>query len=871
MILRSNPLTRLKEHQFPFLRENGKMVAQFMFMIFLIAVATWFFKHEESELTEVKQVLTKSVWQYVLLGVSITLLYLMLQGLMYQSAFAAVKEKLPLKLAIPLFLKRNFISVFIPAGGVSSLAFFSGDIENRGISKSKIHFASSIYAFVGILSVVLVGIPVFIYALIEGTIGLGEWFALLALAGLVLSLYLVFRSIFSKGNIYCLIIRFFPKTEVFFRDIITHTIDTKYLIETILVSMAIDLSGFMHLYIAMNALGFHPTLLTAMIGYLTAIISLIVSPFMRGMGTVEVSIAFVLTRFGYSSVDAIAIAFLYRFFEFWLPLSIGAMSFLLKINKLLMRVIPSLLILGLGITNIISVLTPAIEGRLSRLQDIIPLEAITASNYFVLIAGVFLVLTASFMMKGLKNAWWIALALSIISAVGHITKAIDYEEALVAFGVVIMLLFSKKEYYIKSDSRLSFVGFSTALLSILAVLIYGVIGFYYLDKSHFNIDFNIQQSLWYSLQNFFLIDSNELVPQDDFAKHFLLTINISGLLSLSFLIYTLFKPYALKRFADTDGLEVSKGVVKRYGNSSLDYFKTYRDKLIFMSGELDAFISYRISGSFAVSLENPVAENEEQTKKCILLFDKYCYENGLKSLYYRVPAESLPLYKSMGKKSLFLGQEGIVDLSSFSLEGGSRKPMRNAVNKVIDRGYKSTIHTPPVKDGVLQKLKAVSDEWLDETRRKEIVFSQGMFIWDELKQQTIITVESPEEKIVGFINIIPDYTPNEATYDLIRKTKDAPNGLMDFILIELFNYMKAQGYRYINLGLAPLSGMEKSQKLTEESMNFAYHKISAFSQYRGLREYKEKFSPVWHNKYLIYEHDFDLLQVPSVLNKVIKP
>jgi phosphatidylglycerol lysyltransferase len=146
-----------------------------------------------------------------------------------------------------------------------------------------------------------------------------------------------------------------------------------------------------------------------------------------------------------------------------------------------------------------------------------------------------------------------------------------------------------------------------------------------------------------------------------------------------------------------------------------------------------------------------------------------------------------------------------------------------------------------------------------------------MFIWEELKQQTIITVENSEEKIVGFINIIPDYAPGEATYDLIRKTTDAPGGVMDFILIEMFKYLKSNGYHTVNLGFAPLSGIESPQNLTEKSMRFAYEKIRSFSHYRGLRDFKEKFSPNWYNKYLIYDHEFDLVKVPGILSKVIKP
>jgi phosphatidylglycerol lysyltransferase len=536
-----------------------------------------------------------------------------------------------------------------------------------------------------------------------------------------------------------------------------------------------------------------------------------------------------------------------------------------------MRVVPAFLLFTLGIINIISVLTPAVAERLRRLQDFIPVDAITASNYFVLIAGLFMLLTAAFLLKGSRNAWWIALILSIISGIGHITKAIDYEEASVALVVIVMLLLSKKEYYIRGNPRLRFVGFWTAMLSVIAVLVYGSFGFYYFDKQHFDIDFNLWQSIRYTFQNFFLVGSSDLIPHDPFARHFLFSINVSGLLSISFFLYTIIRPYVARRYIAPENIEKAKSLVQKYGNSVLDYFKYSRDKMVFVPDDLDAFIAYRISGNFAVVLENPVADNPEHMKQCINLFDKDCYDNDLKSLFYRIPEESLQLYKELGKKSLFLGQGGVVDIDTFTLEGGDRKALRNSVNKVIDRGYKSSIHTPPIKDGLLQKLKAVSDEWLIDTGRKEIVFSQGMFVWEELKQHTVIIVENAEEKVIAFLNIIPDYATGEGTYDLMRKTKDAPNGVMDFILVELFKYFKSQNYSSVNLGFAPLSGLDDPHTFPERSMKFAYGKIKSFSHYKGLRGFKEKFSPAWRNKYLIYSHDYDLLQVPVVLTKVIKP
>jgi len=874
-MIKENPSTPVrsffKEKVFIFLNENAKLITQFLFTALFIILAAWFTFHQKHELITVRNTLSEANKYWVLSGLGLVLFYIIIQGAMYVTSFASIDIKLKLWNAIILFLKRNFISVFLPAGAVSSLAFFSNEIEKKGITRTQVYFASSIYAFVGILSVVIVAIPAFIFVVSGGSIGMGKWYALGGVILILLLFVFIYYSLLRKWKLYTWILKVYPKAELFIEDIKNNKINREQFIYTILISVLIEFVGIAHVYISMLALNFTPSLSTAIIAYIVVVIFLIISPFLRGLGAIEVSMVYVLIHSGFTNADSIAITLLFRFFEFWLPLFAGVVSFLLKVDKLIMRIFPAILIFALGIVNIISVLTPALPERLSLLKDYLLVGFVSFSNSFVFIAGLFLLVTAAFMLRGLRTAWWFAIALSVISIFGHITKGIDYEEATVALLILGSLVATRKEYHIKTNPRLGTVGLQTAMLSMAAVMLYGVVGFYFLDKKHFQIDFNIFQSFWYTLQNFFLIGSSDLIPRDSFARYFIYLIKISGFASISFLVYSLVRPYVF-RVTPTDGeRERAKSLTQQFGNSALDFFKTYSDKFIFAPPEINAYISYRVSRNFAVVLENPVAENWDEMKKCVVSFSRYSYENGLKDIYYRVPKESLPIYFELSRKSLFLGQEGVVDLDSFSLEGGEKKSIRNALNKIKEQGYTTHINAPPLRDGLIQKLKAVSDEWLKLTDREEIIFSQGMFVEKEIKEQTVITIENNEEKIIAFLNIIPDFVKNEGTYDLLRKTNDAPNGIMDHILVEMFKYFKASGIKCVNLGFAPMSGLNDPHNFTEKSMKFAYEKIRSFSSYKGQRDYKEKFNPLWNDKFLIYSNDYDLLQVPGVLAQVIKP
>jgi phosphatidylglycerol lysyltransferase len=856
---------------FSMFAEQRKLIFQFFLTALFIGLGIWFFHHEEAELSKVVDELANASVPLILTGIFVTVVYILSHGFMYMAAFAALDEKVTVKTGVVLFLKRNFVSVFLPAGGVSSLAFFTEPIEKSGITKTKIHFASSVYGFIGIISVVIIAIPVFVYGLTTHNVNDNEWSALILVILLLAALYMIFRNIVRKRKIYRLIKRYYPSVEVYVNDVDSGAIKWKRLFECLLYSLVIEIWGILHLYIAAYALGMNIGLIVCATGYIIAVVFMIISPFMRGLGAVEFSLGYTLTRFGFTTIEAVSITAMYRFFEFWLPIIAGILAFLAKANRLLMRVMPAALLFILGVVNIISVLTPAISGRLQLLQNYIPGEAIHASNYFVLAIGLFLLINAAFMLKGLRNAWWFAVLLSLGSFIGHLTKAIDYEEAALALLVLLSLYSTRKEYIVKNNPRLRSIGIQTALISVVAVMIYGVVGFYFLDIRHFNLDFNLAQSVKYTLSNFFLYGSPDLIPTGNFAKYFIDSIRICGFLSQAFLVFALVAPYVWKIEPNHAELEEALELVKKYGKSPMDYFKTYRDKLLFFNEEKSCLISYKVSGNFAVILEDPVAGNNEVMISCLQAFYRYCSDNGLKSISFRVPAESLEVYTRLGKKKLYLGQEAVVDLSNFTLQGGDKKRIRNALNKVTESGFRAKVYEAPLKEGLIQKLKAVSDDWLLDMEREELVFSQGMFLWNEIRNQTVIVVENAEEKIVGFLNVIPDYANDEGTYDLVRKTADAPNGVIDFLIIELFNYFRSKNIHFVNLGFAPLSGIETPEDITERSMKFAYEKIKSFSHYKGLREYKEKFTPVWHDKYLIYEHDFDLLKIPALLSRVIKP
>jgi phosphatidylglycerol lysyltransferase len=104
-------------------------------------------------------------------------------------------------------------------------------------------------------------------------------------------------------------------------------------------------------------------------------------------------------------------------------------------------------------------------------------------------------------------------------------------------------------------------------------LVYGIIGFYVLDRKHFNAEFSLIGSVKQTLASYFLIGSNKLVPLDTFGRDFIYSLNTGGFLTLSFLLYTLIRPYVYKGNASAEDLAKAADLISKFSNQALIIFR----------------------------------------------------------------------------------------------------------------------------------------------------------------------------------------------------------------------------------------------------------------------------------------------------------
>jgi phosphatidylglycerol lysyltransferase len=300
---------------------------------------------------------------------------------------------------------------------------------------------------------------------------------------------------------------------------------------------------------------------------------------------------------------------------------------------------------------------------------------------------------------------------------------------------------------------------------------------------------------------------------------------------------------------DTADLEKAHHIIREFPKT-FAHLALLGDKALLFSEQGNSFVMYGIEKRSWVALGDPVGPEKELTE-LVWRFHEMCNRHGGWTVFYQIDRTHLHLYLDLGLTLLKLGEEARVPLEHFSLEGGSRKNLRHICHRMEKEGCVFEVLPSQNISSLLPELKTISDAWLAVKSTREKRFSLGFFDGEYLKRFPAGIVRK-EGKIIAFSNIWTGAQKEELSADLMRYLPEAPSGVMDFLFVHLMLWGKQEGYRCFNLGMAPLSGLENRplapfwSRMGALIFRYGEH----FYNFQGIRDYKEKFDPIWQPKYL---------------------
>ncbi|MBI1353465.1 MAG: DUF2156 domain-containing protein [Acidobacteria bacterium] len=522
-----------------------------------------------------------------------------------------------------------------------------------------------------------------------------------------------------------------------------------------------------------------------------------------------------------------------------------------------------MLCLGSGFVNLYSVLGgPALPERAARIERVFPIEFVHVSRFAAMLAGLGLVVLSINVWRRKRRAYRIGLALALASVGFHLTKGLDYEEALVAAVLAAVLWSSRGLFTVGSTTPDLGRGSKRLALALGSAVAYGVAGFWLLDRREFGIDFTWAEALRQSLRFFTFVGDASLVPRTHYAVWFLDSLSVLSAVAIAYSAFAIFRPVVYRYRTLPHERELAAEIVELHGRSSLDFFKHWPDKALFFSPSQSSFLAYKVGAGYAVVLGDPVGPAAE-IEPLISAFETMCHDNDWEVVFYQVPGESLPQYERLGFRKLKVGEDAVVDLTQFSLQGKTHSKLRSKVNQFTRDGVSFVGYEPPLPPALVEQAREVSDSWLSLPGRRERTFSLGLFEAEYVRGTPIYAAIAADGRMMGFVNVIPSYFPGEATIDLMRHRQDSAPGTMDYLFTQVMLTMKDRGFTRFNLGMAPMSGFQADETPgpEEKAIHYLMQRLGFIFSYRGLRDYKAKFASIWEPRYLVYR---DLARLPLV-------
>jgi phosphatidylglycerol lysyltransferase len=484
-----------------------------------------------------------------------------------------------------------------------------------------------------------------------------------------------------------------------------------------------------------------------------------------------------------------------------------------------------------GAVLLFSGAVPAPYERLVSLRDHLPLPAVEIAHLLAGAAGLGLILLGRGLSLRLEAAYRLAVALLGIGIAALLFKGLIYEGVVVLGVILVVLLNTRPEF--QRDGSLFDQGYPTewmsTLTSILAVAVW--LGLF----SYKSIEYS--QELWWS----FGFDAEF----SRFLRGTAMVFALFGCLTLA----NLLRSAPIPELPDVARLSHVRQIVRQSPNTRAG-LALLGDKRFLFSDSEKAFIMYRVRGKSWVAFGDPVGPREEH-ERLVWAFRELCDRHGGWPVFYLVDAEGLPLYIELGLSLLKLGDDARVPLETFSLQEAGRETLREVHDRVLSQGLSFEIVNSSGVPSLLPELKRVSDDWLAHRRQPERGFSRGAFNADYVSHFPCAVVRK-DNHIVAFAILWVSAHQEELALDLMRYHRDAPDGILEFVTREIMRGGRERGYRWFNLGMTPLAGLEHHAlaPLWQRVGRMIYRQSEHFHDSDSYRRFAEILGPVWRPKYL---------------------
>lgn len=523
-----------------------------------------------------------------------------------------------------------------------------------------------------------------------------------------------------------------------------------------------------------------------------------------------------------------------------------------------------------GFIDLVSALTPPLRGRLVFLQEFLPISVSETANALTAMGAVGLLALASGLRRGQRIAYLLTVVLTGVSVATNLLKGGDIEESTLLVIVLIYLIANRTAFTAPTDRTPFARGLLRIPIGWVLILIAGTITLQ-LDLLIFerNSGMSLGTSFMAVLERMVGISSITLPSViDDFLTP---ALGYSSLLLFALLIFRAFRPVVeagIGRIHLPGRTSLSPAeVVRRYSSSTLDYFALRDDKNFYVA--YDTVIAYAVIGSVALVSPDPIGP-EATARQAWKEFMNFASSKGWALSVLGAGEKWLPVYAADGLHSMYIGDEAVVEVADFRLDGKRNKSLRQAVNRMRNYGYSIKFLDPTT---VEEPLRSELLEVLGRSRRggveRGFSMTLGRFL-DPKDTGLMLTVcYGPDGHVVGFCQWVPAPGIKGFSLDLMRRDMgDHPNGMTDLMVVSTIEHLRETGYSALSLNFATMRAViagETEENVQARLERWFLRRLSDTMQIESLWRFNSKFNPTWLPRYLVFDTPENLAQVAMAI------
>jgi lysyl-tRNA synthetase class 2 len=496
--------------------------------------------------------------------------------------------------------------------------------------------------------------------------------------------------------------------------------------------------------------------------------------------------------------------------------------------------------------NAASALTPNIAWRGRLLLDVEPIAGIPIFHEIALPLSVALGLTAVYLSRRRRRALHLAIALLVGLAVLNIVKGLDVEEAALDLGLAFGLYHGRAAFDVEHEPLVMRSLAIPLTVAMTALVVAGTVSVWVAGRTDPSIRLAARET------GALLTWQPGPVPLDDpGAPYAVRILMVTALLAGS---WALFRPRRPR--AQTGSAERSRAtaLVREHGRDTLASFKLRDDLEYFFSSDHRAFLGYRIEGRVLLVAGDAVGP-DDALPGLIAEARAFAEAHGLRVGVLGASTAAAKLWQRAGFRSLYLGDEAIVETRDFSLDGRAIRKVRQSVSRLVGSGYTATVE----QLGELcakerEQLEDVSERWRDGEPERGFAMSIGGLDDGPATDGVVVVARDEAGRVRAWIHFLPAYGRAAMSLSLMRRDPETPNGLTEFLVVRSIELLRERGIEEVSLNFAAFARPLRSPR---GGLDRAFAKVLGFAsrwfQIESLYRFNAKFFPRWEPRYLLYQ------------------